>query len=80
MTTYSPPYFKNRLVPGYGREELFNVTIDTAYIYGIYREDDNDFHMIIGNGKTGAGMHLLKCREYPAFRRHQRRFADRRPQ
>lgn len=36
------------------------VSIKTAFIYGIYREADNDFHMIIGNGeKGGNGMQLL---------------------
>lgn len=42
-------------------EEDHNVTINTAYIYGIYREDDNDFHMIIGNGETGSGMVLFNA-------------------
>lgn len=60
MTAYNPPISKKPESPRV-KEELFNVSIDTAYIYGIYREDDNDFHMIIGNGKTGAGMHLLNA-------------------
>jgi hypothetical protein len=41
------------------KEELFDIIVDTAYIYGLYREADNDFHMIIGNGKKGAAMKLL---------------------
>jgi hypothetical protein len=42
-------------------EENKNITIDEAFIYGIYREDDNDFHMIIGNGKKGSKMHLFNA-------------------
>ena len=42
-------------------EETVNVTIDKVYIYGIYKEDDNDFHMIIGNGYTGAKMKLFNA-------------------
>jgi len=42
-------------------EEQINVTINKAYIYGIYREQDNDFHMIVGNGQTGAGMRIFNA-------------------
>ena len=47
-------------------EETINVDIKEAYIYGIYREDDNDYHMIIGNGEVGANMHLFNA-EISAF-------------
>lgn len=40
-------------------EENKNVVINEAFIYGIYREKDNDFHIILGNGKPGAGMRLI---------------------
>ena len=40
-------------------EERKNVIVRGAYIYGIYREKDNDFHMIVGNGKTGNNMKLF---------------------
>jgi len=57
MRNYSPAITESAISPRV-KEEQVNVTIQTAYIYCIYREDDNDFHMIIGNGKTGSGMHL----------------------
>ncbi len=40
-------------------EEKKNVRITKVYICGIYRENDNDFHMIIGNGMTGSARKLL---------------------
>ena len=41
-------------------EEEINVDIKLAYIYGIYREDDNDYHMIIGDGSMDTNkMHLF---------------------
>jgi hypothetical protein len=60
MTQYNPPITKKPESPRV-KEELFNISIDTVYIYGIYREDDNDFHMIIGNGRTGSAMRLLNA-------------------
>jgi hypothetical protein len=36
------------------KEEQRHVKIKKAYLYGIYREDDNDYHVIIGNGKWGG--------------------------
>jgi len=41
-------------------EEKRSVRIKSAYLYGIYREPDNDFHVIIGNGVWGgSGMKLM---------------------
>jgi hypothetical protein len=60
MRGYNPPITESSTSPRV-KEEQVNVTIETVYIYGIYREDDNDFHMIIGNGKTGSGMHILNA-------------------
>jgi hypothetical protein len=41
-------------------EEQYAVKIESAYLYGIYREKDNDFHVIIGNGDWGgSSMKLL---------------------
>lgn len=33
--------------------EKKSIVISQAFIYGIYRESDNDFHIIIGNGLAG---------------------------
>jgi hypothetical protein len=33
--------------------ERKTVTVKKAFLYGIYREGDNDFHVIIGNGLSG---------------------------
>lgn len=60
MIQYTPPITKKPESPRVS-EEKYNVSVDTVYIYGIYREDDNDFHMIIGNGKTGSSMKLLNA-------------------
>ncbi|HEX9509381.1 MAG TPA: hypothetical protein VF939_02785 [Puia sp.] len=60
MIQHDPPIEKISESPRVA-EEKFNVSIDTVYIYGIYREDDNDFHMIIGNGKTGSDRQLLNA-------------------
>lgn len=60
MRDYSPPITTAPESPRV-REELINVTISNAFIYGIYKENDNDFHMIIGNGKTGTSMHILNA-------------------
>jgi len=60
MTSHSPALTKDAACLRV-KEEKVNVTIEEAYIYGIYREDDNDFHMIIGNGKTGAAMKLFNA-------------------
>jgi len=60
MIQYTPPITKKPESPRV-YEEKYNILIDTVYIYGIYREDDNDFHMIIGNGKTGSSMKLLNA-------------------
>ncbi len=40
-------------------EEDKYVIIQSAFIYGIYREKDNDFHIIIGNGFRDKRMKLL---------------------
>jgi hypothetical protein len=43
------------------KEEKINVQISEVFIYGIYRESDNDFHMIIGNNKSGSNRQLLNA-------------------
>jgi hypothetical protein len=44
------------------------VVVQKAFIYGIYRESDNDFHIIVGNGLTGDNMKLInvECSGLPA--------------
>jgi hypothetical protein len=43
-------------------EEDRDVELDTAYIYGIYREPNNDYHIILGNGEmTLKKMRLISA-------------------
>jgi hypothetical protein len=48
MTSHDPAISKD---PGSERvdEENRNVTVTNAYLFAIYRESDNDFHVIIGS-------------------------------
>ena len=41
------------------QEETKEITIEKAYVYGIYREGDNDFHIILGNLSTGNQRKLI---------------------
>ena len=40
-------------------EEMRNVKIERAYIYAIYREPDNDFHIILGSSTVSNGREYL---------------------
>ncbi|MCW3126624.1 MAG: hypothetical protein JWO03_2282 [Bacteroidetes bacterium] len=48
-------------------EEQKYVKVSTAYIYGIYRENDNDFHCIVGNGEVGGTRMKLFNIEFSAL-------------
>jgi len=48
MRGYDPPISKDQ-ESGRVEEEQRNVSINTAYIFLIYREADNDYHIIIGS-------------------------------
>ena len=58
MRNMNPPIPKDPTSPRVGNETK-EVEITKAFLYGIYKEKDNDFHVIIGNGKSGSQMKLL---------------------
>jgi hypothetical protein len=58
MRNLTPPISKDPNSARVGNEKK-EVEITKAFLYGIYKEKDNDFHVIIGNGKSGSQMKLL---------------------
>jgi hypothetical protein len=58
MRHLTPPISKDPNSTRVGNE-IKEVEITKAFLYGIYKEKDNDFHVIIGNGKSGSQMKLL---------------------
>jgi len=58
MRGYEPPISKDSDSQRV-EEELRNVSVKTAYIFVIYREGDNDFHVIIGSNKDSGKAQLM---------------------
>lgn len=58
MENYEPKITKN-VNSKRVNEELRNVKVERAYIYAIYREPDNDFHIILGSSTISNGREYL---------------------